>query len=142
MHLRYPACPFHIDPESLTVKDDPAAWSLSVDELVGVPKLLPLASVIEAMNDYYERYNANVHRGIHALAERATREYERAREKITKFINEGGKVYACRFALQALYGHGEPSLIEGIKPISPLDVLDLVLIHRRDSAFILDTWTL
>ena len=29
----------------------------------------------------------------------------------TKFIGEGGKVYACRFALQALYGHGEPSLI-------------------------------
>src|SRR5476649_3033859 len=42
--------------------------------------------VIEAMNDYYERYNANVHRGIHALAERATKEYERAREKITRFI--------------------------------------------------------
>ena len=50
--------------------------------------------------------------------------------------------HACRFALQALYGHGEPSLIEGIKPISPLDVLDLVLLHRRDNAFILDTWTL
>ena len=55
---------------------------------------------------------------------------------------EGGKVYACRFALQALYGHGEPSLIPGIIPISPLDVLDLVLLHRRDNAFILDTWTL
>ena len=41
--------------------------------------------------------------------------------------DEGGKVYACRFALQALYGHGEPSLIEGIRPINPLDVLDLVL---------------
>jgi cysteine desulfurase/selenocysteine lyase len=43
--------------------------------------------VIEALNDYYVRYNANVHRGLHALAERATREYERAREKVTKFIN-------------------------------------------------------
>jgi cysteine desulfurase/selenocysteine lyase len=43
--------------------------------------------VIEALNDYYVRYNANVHRGIHSLAERATREYERAREKITRFIN-------------------------------------------------------
>ncbi len=43
--------------------------------------------VIEAMNDYYVRYNANVHRGIHALAERATKEYERAREKLAKFIN-------------------------------------------------------
>ena len=43
--------------------------------------------VIEAMNDYYRRYNANVHRGIHALAERATREYELARQRIAKFIN-------------------------------------------------------
>ena len=30
-----------------------------------------MQSFIEALNDYYERYNANVHRGIHALAERA-----------------------------------------------------------------------
>ena len=55
---------------------------------------------------------------------------------------EGGKVYACRFALQALYGHGEPSLLPGIRPISPLDVLDIVLLHKRDNAFILNTWTL
>src|SRR5205809_3177673 len=43
--------------------------------------------VIDALNDYYTRYNANVHRGIHALAERSTKEYERAREKVAKFIN-------------------------------------------------------
>ncbi|MEI8314076.1 MAG: cysteine desulfurase [Verrucomicrobiota bacterium] len=43
--------------------------------------------VIEALNDYYRRYNANVHRGIHALAERATREYELARQRVAKFIN-------------------------------------------------------
>jgi hypothetical protein len=41
-----------------------------------------------------------------------------------------------------LYGHGEGSLIPGITPISPLDVLDIVLLHRKDGAFILDTWTL
>jgi cysteine desulfurase/selenocysteine lyase len=44
-------------------------------------------AVIEALHDYYTRYNANVHRGIHALAERATREYERAREKLARFLN-------------------------------------------------------
>jgi uncharacterized repeat protein (TIGR04044 family) len=49
---------------------------------------------------------------------------------------------ACRFALQALYGHGEGALIEGIKPINPLDVLDIILLHRKSNAFILDTWTL
>ena len=35
----------------LTVPDDPAAWTLSIDVLLGVPDLLPLAAVIEAMHD-------------------------------------------------------------------------------------------
>ena len=43
--------------------------------------------VIEAMNEYYRRYNANVHRGIHRLSEDATNAYEGARERIASFIN-------------------------------------------------------
>lgn len=43
--------------------------------------------VIDAMNQYYEMNNANIHRGIHQLAEEATAMYELAREKIAKFIN-------------------------------------------------------
>jgi cysteine desulfurase / selenocysteine lyase len=43
--------------------------------------------VIEAMNDYYRRSNANIHRGVHTLAEEATTMYEGAREKIAKFVN-------------------------------------------------------
>jgi cysteine desulfurase / selenocysteine lyase len=43
--------------------------------------------VIEAMNDYYRRSNANIHRGVHTLAEEATELYEGARERIAKFIN-------------------------------------------------------
>jgi cysteine desulfurase/selenocysteine lyase len=46
----------------------------------------PLA-VIEAMNEYYRRSNANIHRGVHTLAEEATALYEAAREKIAKFVN-------------------------------------------------------
>ena len=46
----------------------------------------PLA-VIEAMDDYYRRYNSNVHRGVHTLSEEATTEYERARLRIGRFIN-------------------------------------------------------
>jgi cysteine desulfurase/selenocysteine lyase len=46
----------------------------------------PLA-VIEAMNDFYRRSNANIHRGVHTLAEEATALYEGARERIAKFIN-------------------------------------------------------
>src|ERR1700682_410573 len=43
--------------------------------------------VIDALADYYRRYNANVHRGIHTLSEEATDEYEKARRKIQAFIN-------------------------------------------------------
>ncbi len=43
--------------------------------------------VIEAMNRYYQETNANIHRGIHKLAEEATYAYENAREKISNFIN-------------------------------------------------------
>jgi len=43
--------------------------------------------VIEAMDSYYRRSNANIHRGVHTLAEEATAMYESAREKIAKFIN-------------------------------------------------------
>ena len=44
-------------------------------------------TVIEAMDSYYRRSNANIHRGVHTLAEEATALYEGAREKIAKFIN-------------------------------------------------------
>jgi cysteine desulfurase/selenocysteine lyase len=44
-------------------------------------------SVIRAMDDYYRRYNANVHRGVHTLSEEATAAFETAREKVAKFIN-------------------------------------------------------
>ena len=46
----------------------------------------PLA-VIEAMDEFYLRYNSNVHRGIHTLSEEATAAYEGARERIARFIN-------------------------------------------------------
>ncbi len=43
--------------------------------------------VIEAMDAYYRRSNANIHRGVHMLAEEATSLYEEARVKIARFIN-------------------------------------------------------
>lgn len=44
-------------------------------------------AVIEAMDQYYEMHNANIHRGVHTLAEEATGQYEEARKKIARFIN-------------------------------------------------------
>src|SRR4030066_1582717 len=43
--------------------------------------------VIQAMDDYYNLYNANVHRGVHTLAEEATSAYESARQRAKEFIN-------------------------------------------------------
>ena len=43
--------------------------------------------VLDALDDYYTRHNANVHRGIHVLAEEATALYEDARDKVAAFIN-------------------------------------------------------
>jgi uncharacterized repeat protein (TIGR04044 family) len=82
-----------------------------------------------------------VQRGFPKLGDEAFPGHLNFNAQIKKFMSEGGKVYACRFALQALYGHGEPALIEGIRPINPLDVLDLILLHKRDNAVIINTWT-
>jgi cysteine desulfurase / selenocysteine lyase len=43
-------------------------------------------SVIDALVDYYSRYNSNVHRSVHTLGEEATAAYEGAREKAAKFV--------------------------------------------------------
>lgn len=43
-------------------------------------------SVIAALSDYYEQYNANIHRGVYEIAQRATEEFERARIKLARFI--------------------------------------------------------
>jgi cysteine desulfurase/selenocysteine lyase len=44
-------------------------------------------AVIDALVRYYTHDNANVHRGVHALSERATQAYEAARERIRRFVN-------------------------------------------------------
>ncbi len=43
--------------------------------------------VIEALDDYYRTYNANVHRGLHTLSEKATAAYEGARVRIARFVH-------------------------------------------------------
>jgi cysteine desulfurase / selenocysteine lyase len=47
------------------------------------------SSVIDALTSYYTNYNANVHRGVHHLAEKATTAFEESREAARQFINAG-----------------------------------------------------
>src|SRR5919197_2519501 len=44
-------------------------------------------SVMNAIYNYYMNYNSNIHRVVHQLAEEATFEYEKTREKVARFIN-------------------------------------------------------
>jgi len=64
-----------------TVNGRPLAY---LDNSATSQKPLP---VIEAMNTYYREYNANVHRGIYTISEKASEAYETARKKIGRFIN-------------------------------------------------------
>ena len=46
-------------------------------------------AVLDALSKYYTEMNANVHRGVHELSERATEAYEAARERVRTFFNAG-----------------------------------------------------
>jgi cysteine desulfurase/selenocysteine lyase len=61
-------------------------------------------SVIDAIDRYYRYYNANIHRGIHKLAEEATVAHEEAREKVARFIAAGktSEIVFTRNATEAL----------------------------------------
>ena len=75
--------------------------------------------VIDAVDDYYRRINANVHRGAHTLAAEATDAYEGARAKVAGFVNAGSsnEVVFTRGSTTGLnyvaYGWGLNRLREG-----------------------------
>ena len=43
--------------------------------------------VIDCIKDYYEKYNSNIHRGVHSLSDEATNAYEDARNKVKDHFN-------------------------------------------------------
>ena len=81
-------------------------------------------------------------RGFPKVGDEAFPGHMAINNQIAKFMEEGGKVYACRFAMAALYGMRETDLIEGVQAMHPLDVLDCNLTARREGALVMQTWTL
>ena len=75
--------------------------------------------VIEAMNEYYRMTNANIHRGIHVLAEEATEAYEGSRERIAEFIGaaKSNEVIFTRNTTESInlvaYSWGRTNLAKG-----------------------------
>ena len=80
-------------------------------------------------------------RGFPAVGQEAFPGHMAINNQIKTLIKEGATVYACRFAMGALYGFREDDLIEGVKPFHPLDVLDSALTAWRAGAFQINTWT-
>lgn len=76
-------------------------------------------AVLDAMLHYYQRDNANVHRGVHTLSARATEDYEGARDKVAQFVNASSRdeIVFTRNASEAInlvaYAWGLSELKEG-----------------------------
>eukprot|EP00213_Chloropicon_mariensis_P004377 CAMPEP_0197479108 /NCGR_PEP_ID=MMETSP1309-20131121/31679_1 /TAXON_ID=464262 /ORGANISM="Genus nov. species nov., Strain RCC998" /LENGTH=451 /DNA_ID=CAMNT_0043020689 /DNA_START=46 /DNA_END=1398 /DNA_ORIENTATION=- len=75
--------------------------------------------VLKVMEEYYNEYNSNVHRGVHALSAKATDRYEEAREKVARFVGAGSsrEIVFTRNASEAInlvaYTWGLQNLKEG-----------------------------
>jgi uncharacterized repeat protein (TIGR04044 family) len=134
------------------VKADPGEKALVTFHTVAFEGSIGLVNLLQAKRLQRKGFETSVllygpgvtlglQRGFPTLGSEAFPGHLAMNNQLIKFMKEGGSVYACRFALQALYGQTEAALIEGIRPINPLDVLDLILLHRKD-AFMINTWTL
>jgi cysteine desulfurase/selenocysteine lyase len=75
--------------------------------------------VIDSLVSYYEKYNSNVHRGVHTLSIKATDEFEKSRIKIQKFINakNSNEIIFTRNASESLnliaYSWGKDNVSSG-----------------------------
>jgi cysteine desulfurase / selenocysteine lyase len=93
-------------------------------------------SVIQAMDEYYRLYNANIHRGVHTLAEEATALYESARARVAAFIGASNprQIIYTRNTTESInlvaYSWARPFLNEG----------DLVLLTEMEHHSNLVPW--
>ncbi|HET7029977.1 MAG TPA: aminotransferase class V-fold PLP-dependent enzyme, partial [Candidatus Limnocylindrales bacterium] len=75
--------------------------------------------VLDTIDRYYREYNANVHRGIYTIGEKATAEYERARARVARFINapDAHEIVFTRNATEAInlvaYSWGRKNISRG-----------------------------
>ncbi|MBU0586219.1 cysteine desulfurase [Candidatus Micrarchaeota archaeon] len=81
--------------------------------------------VIDAVVDYYSNYNANVHRGLHTLAEEATIAYDEVRKKVAKFINaKPEEIIFTKNSTEALnlimYAYGMSNVSAGEKLVTTI----------------------
>ena len=94
--------------------------------------------VVDALDKYYHGYNANIHRGVHALAQRATEAYEEARKRIAAFIGAPD-------ATNVIYTSGTTASINLVAQSwgrANLSQGDVVLVSRMDHHSNMVPWQL
>lgn len=94
--------------------------------------------VVDALDKYYQGYNANIHRGVHALAQRATEAYEEARKRIAAFIGAPD-------AANVIYTSGTTASINLVAQSwgrANLSQGDVVLVSRMDHHSNMVPWQL
>jgi cysteine desulfurase/selenocysteine lyase len=89
------------------------------------------AAVIEAMDDFYRRHNANVHRGVYTLAQEATELFEGARERIAAFT--GGETATTIFTRNATEAINLVAYAWGRDNVGPGDVVLLTQMEHHSN---------
>jgi len=88
--------------------------------------------VIDAITRYYERDNANIHRGVHYLSEKATEDYENSRKTIQEFINAGDsrEIIFVRSTTEAINLVAQTYVRQNLRPGD--EVLITAMEHHSD----------
>jgi cysteine desulfurase/selenocysteine lyase len=90
------------------------------------------AVVIDALNEYYTHYNANIHRGVYELSELATSRYEEARHIVADFIN-ARQARECVFVRNTTEGINLVASSWGRKNLKPGDVVLLSVMEHHSN---------
>lgn len=88
--------------------------------------------VIEAVREFYEKYNANVHRGLHRLSQEASEAYEAAHERVAKFINARSWDEVV-FTYNTTYAINLVALGLGFKLLKPGDEIVLTVMEHHSN---------
>ena len=83
--------------------------------------------------------NAHATRGMPTIGAEIFPGMRNENNQIARFIEEGGKVFACRLGL-SLHGAREEDLMEGVIPCHPLDMQDAMIEYARKGAIMNTTW--
>lgn len=85
---------------------------------------------------------ASATRGFPKVGDEAFPGNQNYNNQLRTIMNEGGKVYVCRFSAAALYGMRESDMMEGTIPVHPRDILDFQIQAKREGALTLATWNI